>query len=407
MNSELLARWEHRLRPLVIQTLSPKMATHLYSYGRRFFLKRYVEDAPAEAYFPPPAVGRTCWGIPFRSPLFNAAGMFKNGEGYNVVASQGAGAYLAGTTTAFLPHTCRGREGNTLDGIYLPFAPYPSVGGASNALGLPNDGDPCVAQRIAEQPLEHGCPRGASIALSPDYKEEEQLGRLVSGLYTYEAADLDFIEVNYSCPNVGAGSFDRTRFQHFLGYLKAHFLDYRWIDGIRRSRSLPAIVKFSNDTLLADVPYLLDQLFTAGCDGANFGNSSVAYSSYKDALHQDERLLFEYFTSTLRGGFTGRLLKERSLALAAQAAAYVKAGPPSQEFHIIRTGGVESAEDLIASDSAGISLNEWFTGHWDAFARHGHGLYRAVYEQYAALREREFGEEKNEPFPEGCHEKFS
>lgn len=39
------------------------------------------------------------WGIKFRNSLYNSAGMFKNGEGYDLVSKIGAGAYLGGTST--------------------------------------------------------------------------------------------------------------------------------------------------------------------------------------------------------------------------------------------------------------------------------------------------------------------
>src|SRR3989338_6716150 len=91
--AEQLARLESKLQPLIARMLSPAQQVALYSSGRPVFLKEFFKGTP-ERYEIPAALSRTCWGIRFRSPIFNAAGMFKNAEGFNLVDAQGAGAYL-------------------------------------------------------------------------------------------------------------------------------------------------------------------------------------------------------------------------------------------------------------------------------------------------------------------------
>ncbi|RMH23248.1 MAG: hypothetical protein D6696_01165, partial [Acidobacteria bacterium] len=156
MDPATLARWERRLRPFVTR-LPPALVVRLYAAGRRRF-------AAALARCRPPAVAvgeehaRVLWGIRFRAPLLNAAGMFKNGDGYEVAARQGAGGFLAGTTTA------APRRGNERHGVVQPFAPCPRSGAALNWLGLPNDGHARVAARLAAIGRRDGCPVGASVA---------------------------------------------------------------------------------------------------------------------------------------------------------------------------------------------------------------------------------------------------
>src|SRR3989344_2680509 len=118
MKATTLARWESRLRRLLV-LFPPKTATSQYSKGRLEFLEKLKKEIPSDPYCPPEHLGRELWGIPFRSPILNAAGMFKNGECYGLVARQGAAAYLGGTGT------WNPRRGNEKDGIYLPFVPYP------------------------------------------------------------------------------------------------------------------------------------------------------------------------------------------------------------------------------------------------------------------------------------------
>ncbi|MFP3940576.1 MAG: hypothetical protein ACLF0P_09745, partial [Thermoanaerobaculia bacterium] len=386
LSAPALARWEARLRPLLVR-LPPALAVRLYSAGRERFLAALVAERP-EPYEPPAALERTLWGLRFRSPLGNAAGMFKRGEGYELAWRQGAGYWLAGTTTA------RPRTGNRGGGAARPFAPYPRSGAASNWLGLPNPGHETVAARIegiVRKERREGCPVGASLAAvagsgaaggaagpgSPDRAEDDALDGLVEGLRLYEEAGADFLEVNESCPNTGEASpggsdAEEAAWQALhrrLERIAEEFL-------ARRSRPLPVIVKLSVDTEPTRVPELVDALIDLGFDGIDFGNTSTAYGALRPAIAGPERRLYDHFTGRFGGGVSGRPLKERSLGLAragARAAARdlesrpdpdgepVKdrhldgkraEGRAGREFHVIRTGGIESGRDLAASEEA-------------------------------------------------------
>jgi dihydroorotate dehydrogenase len=376
MSPETLARWEARLRPLLVRLPAP-LAVRLYSAGRRPFLARLVADRP-EPYEPPWELARTLWGLRFRAPLGNAAGMFKDGRGYELAWRQGAGFYLAGTTTA-LPRT--GNRGNGAQ----PFAPYPRSGAASNWLGLPNEGDEAVAARLATvvaTERREGCPVGASTAAvaGPGLSEDEAVAALVRSLELYERAGVDFLEVNESCPNTGEArpldeqwrELDRRLERIAEGFLA------------RRRRPLPVVVKFSVDTEPGQVAELVGRLTELGFDGVDFGNSSTDYRGLRQAIAGPERRLFDHFTGRYGGGVSGRPLTERSLALAQAAAEHLRSLSPSREFHVIRTGGIETAQDLAASLAAGASLSGWFTGYFEGFARHGHDLYRRVYAELQA-----------------------
>jgi dihydroorotate dehydrogenase len=365
MKATTLASWERILRPLLTR-LPPKTVVSRYSSRRLDFLAKLKKENVAEPYSPPEDFSRTLWGIRFRSPIMNAAGMFKNGECYEMVAQQGAGAYLGGTGT------WNPRKGNKKDGIYLPFTPYPKSHAASNWLGLPNDGDETNAQRAQQLERIAQTPIGWSIMGSPDFEGEEKLENLVKGMKLYENAGVDFIEINESCPNTAHEKPQDDNVTNRLRYVKEQFLD-------GRTRNLPVIVKFSNDTETVQIPALLDLLFELGYDGVNFGNTSTTYDKRKENVDAGERKLFDFYTSTFGGGFSGRPLKEDSLELTACSVEYVKAGAPTQEFHVIRTGGIESAADIRASEDAGISLNQWFTGYFENFAQNGHKVYRKLF----------------------------
>ena len=361
---------EHAARPYIVSMLPPKIAIQIYSRGRREFLHRLDRERP-EQYKLPDHLKRNLWGLQF-GPLMNAAGMFKNCECYPMTALQGAGGYLAGTSEYF-PW-----KGNEKNGVYLPFVPYPRSGSASNWLGLPTEGDHSNASKIERLVRISDTPVGQSVAEQPgNMYDNDKMKNLALGMWVYEMAGVDFIEVN-DCPNVVEHADGMTR-QEKLAYISEHFLK-------RRERKLPVIVKISPDIKPGSVSETMDMLFELGFDGVNFGNASKDYARHRESIHPTERSLYDYYTSTFTGAVSGKPLKEISLELAGRAAEYLRAGPPVQEFHVIRTGGIESAQDIVDSDRAGISLNEWLTGYWSAFVENGHDVYRLLYEEYDRIK---------------------
>lgn len=368
--AEKLARLDEKIRPFLTKLplhLPPWVVVSAYSKGRSAFLALHNSEIP-ERCTPPKVLERVLWGIRFRSPIMNAAGMFKNGEGYEAAVARGAGGYLAGTTTS------NPWEGNKEKGIRQPFAPYPLSHSASNKLGLPNEGDLAVYSRIWNLKRISCCPIGINVAISLDLNGDEGLRALVKGMRLYEEAGVDFIELNVSCPNTGHGRLQIDALPQMFHYIKLNFLD-------GRQRKLPVIVKFSTDTNPSQVPDILKLLFYCGFDGVNFGNTSTDYAKRRGMIAESERKLFDYFTSTFGGGVSGALLREDSLILCSVAMRHVRLSKPMHEFHVIRTGGISSAEDIKASEAVGVSLNQWYTGYFENFAKYGHGTYARIYRE--------------------------
>ena len=369
MKAVTLAKWERAFRTF-LTLFPPEKVVKRYSHGRKDFLEKLNQETVREQYKPSEDIGKNLWGLYFRTSLFNAAGMFKNGECLEMVYRQGAGAYLGGT------NTWNSRPGNEKNEVHLPFVPYPRSHAASNWLGLPNKGDVENSNTARKMILSHPhlkFPIGWSIMGSPDYTGEEKLKKLIESMRSYKNAGIHFIEINESCPNTTHGKPQDSDLEKRLSYIKEHFLN-------QRERKLPVVVKFSNDTDVKQIPYLLDLLFNCGFDGVNFGNTSTQYEKRKKEIHPKEHKLYDYFTQTFGGGLSGKILKEDSLLLASTAAAYVKKGAPSQEFHIIRTGGIDSLKDIEESNRAGISLNQWFTGYFENFSKDGHDVYRELFD---------------------------
>ena len=241
-------------------------------------------------------------------------------------------------------------------------------------MGLPNEGDKVIAKRLASIARLPGCPIGASISAPPEETGEAQLQLLGEGICAYIDANVDFIEINESCPNTAEGLPAEAELASRLRFVR----DLR-SDSHRKS--VPFIFKFSVDTELAQVEGLVSLLVEYGFDGINFGNTSTAYAKRRNEIDIRERPLFDYFTGTFGGGVSGKPLAADSLALVRRAAEVLAELRPPREFHIIRTGGIRTANDVAESLAAGASLAQWYTGYFEAFGKAGHIVYDRLYNE--------------------------
>ncbi len=363
---EIISRFEKNLRKALVGSF-PYFSCFVYSYGRKFFLGQLVKEKIERKQIPH-EFSKKIWGLHFQSPLFNAAGMFKDGKGYELAYLQGAGAFLAGTVTPFP------KKGNQKKGILHPFIPYPRSSSSSNWMGLPNPGLKIVLDYLNSVSKKPGVPLGLSI--SSDSDSFDSLERLCQSLFLIQDSNVDFVEINESCPNVlnkgtNLKELD-SKFVERIEYISQNFLRYR-------KRNLPVVIKLSNDFSRKYVPELIDTLIDLGYDGLNFGNTSTDYSQVFSFLDQSERKSFEFFVLNFGGGISGKPLKEKSFELTGECAKYLKKKELSQEFHIIRTGGIMSYDDISQSEALGVSLFQWFTGYFENFEKFGHNLYKLFF----------------------------
>ena len=204
-----------------------------------------------------------------------------------------------------------------------------------------NDGDSVNYLRAERIKENLRIPIGWSISSPPEINDEtDRLKLLVMSMMFYQQSGVDFLEINESCPNTESKMPGQNDFSRRLEYVKENFLGKRENFLGIRGRKLPVVVKFSNDTRIEQLPMIMDLLFENGFDGVNFGNASSNYSLMRESIHPSERKLYDFYTSTFGGGVSGKPLKEKSLELSARAVKYLKGGKPSQEFHVIRTGGI-------------------------------------------------------------------
>lgn len=371
MKANSMAKMDNIFRAPASKILPSKLFTKIYSTGRKYFLESLVKQNELSQYIHCEDKNVKLWDLHFGNRILNAAGMFKTGDGYELAAKQGAGAFIAGTTTG-LP-----RKGNLKNGILHPFVPLPESHAALNWMGLPNPGHEEIAKKLSKIPHKRLCPIGISVSLDPELEQEKALDLLIQGLNAYEKAGICFIELNESCPNVPHGTEHKDSSGLDKNLLdRMNFIYDRFLK--TRNRNLPMILKLSNDTEAELLSPMIDAMIDLGFDGLNLGNTSISYKKYSKDITDADKKHYEYFTNEFGGGLSGKPLKENSLNLASTAVQIVKNKNLQQEFHIIRTGGIETKQDLIASDKAEISLNQWFSGYFEAFSNHGHNLYKDI-----------------------------
>jgi dihydroorotate dehydrogenase len=364
-----LSRIDHTLRPL-LGSLKPRIFTHLYSATRPWFSAIAANDA-IQPIIVPDTFKVCVRNLTFRSPIGNAAGMYKHAEGYERAYAQGAGFYLAGTTTS-LP-----RKGNIKNRIALPFVPYPKSHAASNWLGLPNKGHIETAKHIATFSHYPEFPIGASVSMDPGMNISQGLQGLIEGIKAYQDAGCDFIELNESCPNVSGHSTDHKMIDDSL---------IARLDAIADTLDLatyPVIVKFSNDTDPALIKPLMSILVERKFAGINLGNTSTAYQKYASQIHDDDKKHYEYFTKEYGGGLSGAIMRESSLQLCSIAHEYLREHS-IKDCIVIATGGIETSDDIREAMNTGAHLTQWYTGYFERFGVDGNKVYSNLYQQLDA-----------------------
>ncbi|HBB26754.1 MAG TPA: hypothetical protein DCZ59_10860 [Bacteroidetes bacterium] len=367
---ELIAKTEFAVRP-IIAYIPPSLTVRLFTAGRNAYLPLFAHVVPTRSYEPPEELGVTAWGLRFRLPIWNAAGMFKSGAGYAMVAREGAGAFVAGTSTS------RPRNGNIRDRIKWPSTQYPFSHSAANWMGLPNAGHVAVAAKLALEKHVAGCPMGISVSAEPGLDDRLAVSELVEGMRRFDDAGVDYIELNESCPNVEGHARHAGLDPALLTRLDAVATEFL----TKRRRKLPVVVKLSTDTAHEQIPALVHALVERGFDGMILGNTSTRYDALRTRVHEKDRAMFDYFTKRYGGGVSGALLTASSLESCRVATGAVRDIAPSHEFHVIRCGGVMTLQDIEESRRIGVLLNQWYVGYFEMFARHGHGLYRVLSER--------------------------
>jgi dihydroorotate dehydrogenase (NAD+) catalytic subunit len=296
-------------------------------------------------------------GLVLRNPVMVASGTFGYGVEYgDVVDVQGLGAICSKGTTL------RARVGN----------PPPRVtetpAGMLNSIGLQNPGVAAVLDKYSTTWARWSVPVIVNVA-GESVEDYVEVARRLDG-----EPGVSGIELNISCPNVGAGGLQFALDAGAAAEVTA---------AVRQATDLPLMVKLS--PAATDVRGIARRIADAGADAISAVNTLPGMALDR---HKRKPLLGNVY-----GGLSGPALKPVALRVVYEVAQTVK-------IPIVAIGGIGSLDDVLDFLYAGAVAVQVGTAVFadpvlplrlvdelaDWCAEHGHGSHRDVVG--AALPER-------------------
>jgi dihydroorotate dehydrogenase len=334
-----LARIEHKLRPFMARSLSPKFFMELYSANRRHFISsmaKALRNPISNAASPV----KVC-GLNFRNDLGNAAGLDKDGSLLEFNYCLGAGFAVVGTVLN-KPHTgnivkIRGKEHN-------PWVPLPHSHSALNSLGLPSRGIDASLKNIEEFRQKYpdkDFPVGLSIMGHPLQEGNEKLDGILECV-SKAIGIVDFIEINESCPNVQHKADDG--------------LEKRLNAVSAIKKETPIFVKLGD---LGDAVKTVNLMDSANIDGLVLLNTQKNYAKYRPQLDEQDHKIFDFYTDRFQGGLSGEIIRDTSFESVKEAHDAISKNKST--LQIIHVGGINTPEDMKESRKIA-PLREWYTG---------------------------------------------
>ena len=318
------------LRPWLF-SLDPEEA-HRVTLGnldraQRWGLLRCFIDQPASDQ-------RTICGITFPNPVGLAAGLDKDGQHIDALASLGFGFLEIGTVTP------KPQAGNPKPRMFR----LPKAQGIINRMGFNNDGvDACVKRVRQSEFWQNGGIVGLNIGKNATTPIEDAASDYVTALEAvYETAS--YITINISSPNTQ--NLRALQGEEMLRSLLAS------VDLARRSLSdrysvrKPLFLKIAPDLDSQDIGFIADLLLEFGIDAIIATNTTIAREAVQDLPFGNEA-----------GGLSGAPVRQASTHI-------IKLLHERLDNHIpiIGVGGIMSAQDAQEKMAAGASLIQLYSG---------------------------------------------
>jgi len=333
----MLAKFDHDyLRPFLSKVLPPLVYQKFYSSLRPLAVHLLKQHRFGPVLVQDPL---DLWGLTFRNRLGAAAGFDKDGTLLQALYRMGAGYAVVGTA---LPDPHGGNKG-------LPWVPLIHSGAAINRLGLPSPGVDRVIQNIddfkCDQKIQN-FPIGLSLMGHPKDKEDEKKKNLWHAIKKADQSQsIDFIELNISCPNVGAAP-------DFNDIPKQTFEIHK-----------PLVLKLSPT---GPDPKVIQLCMEDKVQGLVIGNTQKHYDMSQLSTKDQKHALA--FQNNFGGGLSGKPLLKPNLEFVKQwKNALDKAGAKT---YLIGCGGVFSGQDKAAYDEH-CTLTQAYTGIWHVLAEFG------------------------------------
>lgn len=309
-------------------SLPPEMA-HQVALGSLALLQRLhltqhffspVPDRPVEVA-----------GLSFRNPVGIAAGLDKNGDYIEALASLGVGFIELGAVTP------RPQIGNPKPRLFR----LPDHKAIINRMGFNNKGLDYLVARLGNL-RDRRCIIGVNLGKNKDTPLAEahrDYSTCLEKLYPYA----DFMTINISSPNTP--ELRSLQNPHYFGDLLKSVREVRDRLGAQTQRPMPLWVKISPDVSREEVEEMVNTVKQVGLEGIIATNTTQSRVAVADAPQANEA-----------GGLSGVPLKSASY----EVLNWIRAVDPT--LPVISVGGIDSQTEAKRRFEAGAQLIQVYTG---------------------------------------------
>lgn len=280
-----------------------------------------------------PAVADPCtvMGLTFPNRVGLAAGLDKNGEFVDALASFGFGFIEVGTTTP------RPQPGNPKPRMFR----VPEASAVINRLGFNNEGADKLLSNVRQRKFKGIL--GINIGKNFDTPVENALSDYAFNLHkVYPYAD--YIAVNISSPNTP--NLRQLQQGDALDHLLEGLKELQGNLVKAHNRYVPLAVKIAPDLTELEIENIAQQLLHHQIDGVIATNTTISRESVAHLALAKEI-----------GGLSGAPVFTRSTEVVRQLKQHLQDNIP-----IIAVGGILSGADAVAKLEAGASLVQVYTG---------------------------------------------
>lgn len=277
----------------------------------------------------------TAMGLHFKNPVGLAAGLDKNGDHIDAMASLGFGFIEIGTVTP------KPQPGNPKPRMFR----LPAARGIINRMGFNNKGVDHLVQRVQQSTWAQrddtvlGINIGKNAVTPVENAAEDYL---IGIRKTYALAS--YITVNLSSPNT-PGLRD-LQFGEPLLRLLSVLKEEQGKQTQEHGRYVPLLVKIAPDMAEDDIASVAKALVESGIDGAIATNTTIGRDAVKHLPHGQEA-----------GGLSGEPVRNLSNQVLAQLVSELNGRIP-----VIGVGGISAATHALDKRDAGAALVQLYSG---------------------------------------------
>lgn len=274
---------------------------------------------------------RRVFGLTFPNPVGLAAGLDKNGDYIDALATLGFGFLEIGTVTP------RPQPGNPAPRLFR----LPQAEAIINRMGFNNQGVDHLLERV--RAARYRGVLGINIGKNFDTPVERALDDYLLG-FGKVYASASYVTINISSPNTP--NLRQLQRREALENLLRPLKDAQQRLADEHGKYVPLIVKIAPDLSDGEIVDVADAVRATNIDGVIATNTTLSREGVNGLAHAQEA-----------GGLSGAPLT----ALATQVVRKLNAAL-SGEVPVIAAGGIMRAQDAVEKVEAGASLVQIYTG---------------------------------------------